>query len=237
MIPLITTNEQPWTLDDLYGGGSTDIIVDTREPPEYYDFLKGFYPNHNFIWRKLDEGDFQSERVLVERKQIGDLYGSIFGSRGKPGRLPSQVERLSLHDERVVLILVVGNIQEQQKVMERELGLQINPDIIYGTLASIACRERIHVMWIEDEWQALIHMVKFMTKVEEGKLMVPSKREPVTLWSRLLGVTPKQMEALMMKYPSPMSMSKANPKDLQYVPGIGKQKSQTIIDRLNAEWG
>lgn len=236
MMPLITQNAQPWTLDDMYGGGSTEIIVDTREPPEYFDFLKGFYPNHKFIWQKLDEGDFQSDRVLVERKQIGDLYGSIFGSKGKPGRLPSQVERLSLHDERVVLILVTGSLQEQMRVMERELGLIINPDIIYGTLASISCRERIHVLWIEDEWSALIHMVKFMTKVEEGKLMVPGRREPVALWARLLGITPKQMEALMMKYPSPISMAQASPKDLQFVPGIGKQKSQTIIERLNTQW-
>lgn len=237
MIPEILPAPQPWTIDDLYGGGSTEIIVDTREPPEYFDFLTGFFPNHKFIWQKLDEGDFQSERVLVERKQIGDLYGSIFGSKHKPGRLPAQVGRLSLHDERVVLILVTGNLQEQMKVMERELGLIINPDIIYGTLASIACRERIHVLWIEDEWSALIQMVKFMTKVEEGKHMVPSKREPISLWARLLGVSPKQMEMLMIRYPNVISMAQAAPKDLQYVPGIGKQKSQTIIERLNNQWG
>lgn len=237
MIPEVEQSKQPWTIDDIYGGGNTEIIVDTREPPEYYDFLRGFFPNHKFIWQKLDEGDFQSNRVLVERKAIGDLYGSIFGSKGKPGRLPAQIGRLSLHEERIVLILVTGNLQDQMRVMERELGLIINPDIIYGTLASIACRERIHVLWIEDEWSSLIQMVKFMTKVEEGKYMVPSKREPVTLWARLLGISPTQMESLMMKYPNPIAMSKASPKDLQFVPGIGKQKSINIIDRLNTQWG
>jgi ERCC4-type nuclease len=237
MIPEIEPKVQSWTLDDMYGGGSTEIIVDTREPPEYYNFLCGMFPNHKFIWQKLDEGDFQSSRVLVERKQIGDLYGSIFGSKGKPGRLPAQVSRLSLHEDQVVLILVTGSIQEQMKLMERELGLIINPDIIYGTLASISCRERIHILWIENEWSALVNMIKFMTKVEEGKYMVPSKREPITLWARLLGVTPKQMEALMMKYPSVASISRASPKDLQFVPGIGKQKSQVIIERLNNQWG
>lgn len=237
MIPEAEPQVQPWTLDDLYGGGSTKIIVDTREPPEYYDFLRGFFPNHEFIWQKLDEGDFESDRVLVERKQIIDLYGSIMGSKGKPGRLPSQVERLSLHEDQVVLILVTGSLQENIAMMEREVGVRINPDIIYGTLASLVCRERIHVLWIEDEWSALIHMVKFMTKVEEGKYMVPSKREPVTLWARILGVTPLQMEALMFKYPNPVALANANPKDLQFVPGIGKQKSQTIIDRMSNQWG
>lgn len=236
MIPQVEHSSQPWTIDDIYGGGSTEIIVDTREPPEYFDFLRGFFPHHKFIWQKLDEGDFQSEHVLVERKQIGDLYGSIMGSRGKPGRLQSQVSRISLHEERVTCILVTGNLADQMMKMDKELDMRINPDIIHGTLASILCRERIHVMWVEDEWSALIQMVKFMTKVEEGKYMVPTKREPVSLWARILGITPLQMEALMMKYPSPAALCTAHPKDLQYIPGIGKQKSQTIVDRLNARW-
>ena len=120
--------------------------------------------------------------------------------------------------------------------MDKEVDIRINPDIIHGTLASISCRERMHVMWIEDEWSALIQMVKFMQKVEEGKYMVPSKREPITLMARYLGITPLQTEHLMMTYPSLVELAKASSHDLQRIPGIGKVKAATILERLNTQW-
>jgi ERCC4-type nuclease len=237
VIPKIDLSPKPWTLDDQYGGGSMEVIVDTREPLEYYDFLVGLFPQHKFIRQKLDEGDFESPRVLVERKEIGDLYGSIMGPRkGVPGRLPSQVERLSLHEERVVFLLVTGNLADQMRKMDRDVGIHINPEIIHGTLASLGCRERIHVMWVEDPWNALVEMVKFMQKVEEGKYMVPGKREPTTLLARYIGVTPKQAEMLMSMYPTMISLAGASAADLQRVPGIGKAKASTIISRLNDGW-
>jgi ERCC4-type nuclease len=235
-MPTPIKDSQSDTLTNIYGGNNLDIVVDTREPPEWIGFLRGYFPQHNFIQRKLDEGDFESSRVLVERKEIKDLYGSIMGSKGKPGRLPAQVKRLSLHDEKIILLLITGNMQNEMRMLDKELGIQMNPEIIHGTLASIACRERIHIMWIEDEWNAIIEVVKFMQKVDEGKYMIPGRREPVALMARYLGINTTQMEILMSKYHCIGELSKADAKELQRIPGIGKAKSSTIIERLNVAW-
>lgn len=223
-------------LEDLYGSGHMEVIVDTREDPEYYEFLVNLFPEHTFIWQKLDEGDYQSDRVLVERKTINDLYGSIMGTRDKKGRLPDQVSRLALREDKIVYIWVTGNLQEQMKTLEREVGVRINPQVIYGQLASLMIRERIHVAWMDDEWEALATMVKFMQKAEEGKYMVPTKREPNNLTARLLQITPMQAEHMRILFGSISNIAVQPEDQLQRIVGIGPAKAANIKRILNEPW-
>ena len=213
-----------------------EIIVDTREKKPTYSFLTERFPEHTFKWQKLDEGDFDSGSVLVERKTIADLYGSIMGNGKAPGRLPSQLSRLSTHDDKILFVLITGSIDDYVEQMRNEFGVTIMPDIIVGTIASISCRERIHIMWIQDHYDGLVEMVRFMQGVEEGKYMVPSKREPDNLMARYLGVTIREMKELKMRFGSLQNMMNASEKDLQKVHGIGKAKSAKIKDLLTRTW-
>jgi len=213
-----------------------EILVDTREKKPIYSFLTERFPEHTFKWQKLDEGDFDSGSVLVERKTIADLYGSIMGVGGKPGRLSSQLSRLATHDDRVLFVLITGSIDDYVNQMKEELGVIIKPDILIGAIASISCRERIHIMWIQDHYDGLVEMVRFMQGVEEGKYMVPSRREPDNLLARYFGVTINEMKELKMRFGSLQNIMNASEKDLQKVSGIGKAKSARIKDLLTRTW-
>jgi ERCC4-type nuclease len=223
-------------LDDIQGWGHMDIIVDSREDEEYFNFLVHQFPNHKFTRAALKEGDFQSDTVLVERKTLMDLNGSIMGNRFSPGRLPDQISRLACHEERVVLFLIVGDMHSTMVKADKDAGIHINPDIIYGQIASIMCRERIHIIWQTDEWESLITMIKFMQKVQEGKYMVPTKREPKQLIARLLGVTPMQAEHLGVLFGSLANIAQATPTQLQSIVGIGPAKATKILTTLNERW-
>jgi ERCC4-type nuclease len=211
------------------------VYVDTREPKSHLKFLTKVFPDVTFIPRALGEGDFATDKVLVERKTVADLYGSIMGNKYQPGRLPNQIGRLACHDDQIVMIMVVGDMKEYME-NAKEHHFKVNDDIIYGQLASIMCRERIHVMWFSDEWTALICMTKFMKKIEEGNYMIPSRREPDMLAARLLGVTLHQWYDLKKKFKTLANMAEAPDKELSTIYGIGKAKAKKVKDLINKGW-
>lgn len=200
------------------------IVVDTREPPKYLKFLRKTFPTMTFENYALPEGDYQSQRCIVERKQIADLYGSIIGPAR---RIHNQVERISCHDDKVQVLLVTGNVGEFVIKM-RDIGVKVDSNILFGEIASIACRYGIQPMWIEDEWSAMITMVKFMMKVDEGKWMVPVKRDPDILAAKLIGVSTKQLGILLDHHGSLAGIAIAPEKDLMKVKGIGPNKASEI---------
>lgn len=211
------------------------IFVDTREPKSYLVFLQKVFPDVTFVPRALGEGDFASEKVLVERKMLPDLYGSIMGSKNHKGRFQDQVGRLACHNDQIVMVMVIGNMKKFIETLGKN-NIRINEDIMYGQLSSIMCRERIHVMWYEDEWTALICMVKFMKKIEEGNYMIPSRREPDMLAARLFGITLTQWYDLSRKFKTISNIGNAPEKDISTVYGIGKAKAKKVKDLINKGW-
>lgn len=156
------------------------------------------------------------------------------GDKNKKGRFPNQVNRLSCHDQ-IVILLVTGNISEFMNNMKK-LGVSVDIKILYGALASVACREHIHVIWIDKEWDALVTMVTFMQKVDDGKYGVPSKRDPDILLARYLKLTPQQWKELKTKFSSLATIANATEKDLMCVNGIGKVKAKGIKSALLDSW-
>lgn len=217
------------------GGGDTlQITVDTREPKKYYEFIRKAFPSHSVSFVALPEGDYATEHVRVERKTIADLYMSAMGQNGKKGRLQAQVGRLSTHSDEIVLFLITGSVGEFVTKMAG-IGVEIKAEVIYGTIASICARERLHILWIEDELEGLRSMVKFMEKVERGQCMVPSRREPDILCARLLGVTLIQWHDLHNKFGSLARLACAKEKDLTTIYGIGDAKAKRILNILHGK--
>ena len=210
------------------------IFVDSREPKKYFEFLVNAFPEAKFEVATLQEGDYMSDRVLVERKTIPDLRNSIIGTKTKKGRFISQIERMSTHDDRVIVVMVTGSIEKYVADMKK-IGIHIDQEILYGELASCSCRYGLQVWWFENEWDAMISMVKYMKKVEEGKLGVPSRRDPDILSARLLGVTLYQWDQLKMRFHSITSIALADEKDLMKVKGIGEKKARKIKVTLIGE--
>lgn len=210
------------------------LYVDTREPKQNYQFLASAFPNIEIELRALPEGDYATDKVIVERKTITDLYGSIVGSREKPGRFLNQISRLSCHDT-VVVLLIIGNIASFIDNMKR-INVKVDVGIIYGALASISCREHIHVIWVQEEWDGLLTMVKFMQKIDDGNYKWPSRRDPNILMARYLKITPIQMQKIRSKFTTINSIIMASDKELMGIEGIGRTKARNIKELLTNGW-
>ena len=209
--------------------------MDSREPLKLFNLIKECFPDVDFHRQKLDEGDYATDLVLVERKTVSDFYGSIMGSKGKPGRLPSQVERLSTHEDKIVLFLIVGSVRDF--IVDRaNRDIMVDPSIIYAEVASLMARERFHVLWCPNELDARISMVQFMKAVENGKYGVPARRDPDKLMARILRITPSQYIELKSLFGSPTNIAKQPAKDLMRVQGIGKARAAFIKDLLLIGW-
>lgn len=111
------------------------IWVDSREPKKYLEFLLKTFPGTTFEVTALREGDYMSERVLVERKTVADLRSSILGTKDKSGRFIKQLERMATHDDQVVVVMVTGNMEKYVTDM-RKIGISVDQEILYGELAS-----------------------------------------------------------------------------------------------------
>lgn len=204
------------------------IIVDTREPPKYHEFLVTKFPEMIFKRMKLDEGDYQSELCLAERKTVADLYGSITGPNR---RIHDQVERISVHQDKVQILLITGSIAEYVKNM-KAIGITIDSNILFGEIASITCRYGIQPLWVENEWEGMITLVKLMKKIDDGKYNVPVKRDRTILAARLLGISTAQLTHLMTKHNSLANIANVSDKDLQSVKGIGPARAIQIRKTL-----
>lgn len=211
------------------------LIVDTREPDKYYNFLKTAFPNIDVIQGTLKEGDYESDRCLFERKTLVDLYGSVIGGNGKGGRLWKQMDRMATHNDMIVGVLVTGNMKETVHATS-DIGVPFDPEIVYSAIGHIQCSYQFPVFWIDNEWSALVSMVKYMKYCGDDKVGVPMRRDPDVLAARLLKVSTFQWHDLKVKFGSLENMGNASKKDLQSIYGIGPVKAkfiQTCIkDRL-----
>ena len=210
------------------------IRIDTREPPKFHEFLIKTFPHISFCAAALKEGDYESELCLVERKTVNDLYGSMMGTKDKPGRLHDQLERLSVHqNEKVVILLITGSMGDFITKMHEVRKMNIDQDALYGQIASITCRYNIMPLWIHHPQEALITMIKLMMKIDEGKWQIPDRRDPHILSMKLLGISRQQYEDLLLKHRSLSNISRQPITELTKVHGIGTVKAQRILNVLN----
>lgn len=206
------------------------IVVDTREKEKLYNYLMKHYPDVKWERYALPRGDYESERCIVERKSIADLSSSVISDK----RLTEQMERLATVDDKVVVLLVTGNVETYLETCRpARLPEIVDEDFIKAVVASYAYRYGITVLWIENERRAFDVMVKFMSKVDEGKWLVPSRYNYDILMTRLLKLKSHEWSALKSKFTSPIGIANATESELQSIYGIGPAKAKRILNILN----
>jgi ERCC4-type nuclease len=228
------------------------VIVDTREKEKLFNYLQKHFPDVTFERQTLQQGDYCMEaedlecslnplyyaengdfKVLVERKQVADLVGSVFQNK----RLSSQLEKLSTMDENVVkVILVTGDVDAfLGKTNSIKKLPTVSGEFIENVVASVGYRYGIHIMWIEDERRAFEVMIQFMKKVCDGKYLVPSAWDKDVLMTRLLKVKRHEWFDIKKKFGSISNISMATVSELRTIYGIGPQKAKRILEILNGE--
>lgn len=231
----------------LYFGGVTlvEITIDTRErAQDRAKIIKGFpktkYPD--IIWKEvaLKEGDFlircnngNNNSVLIERKSISDLYGSMMGSKGKPGRLNDQLNRLLTHQtDKVVILLVTGSINEYI-TYQKKRGNDIDPDVFDSIIASVMCRYNIRVLVDDNNANGIKRALKCAMKICAGEQDIISKRNCDALTARLLNITLIQWRAIRNTHGTDLTyIAKLSDAELTAIDGIGKIKAQRIKNVL-----
>lgn len=204
-------------------------MIDSREPVELLDFVKKKYGKETEIETgQYDEGDYISERVICERKTIGDLNASL-----QDGRFVSQLNRIATHADKIPILLVVGDIHDYCKKMRfvKSSGrrVQCNEKMLYGAIAMAAYRYNFEIIWAPTDRDGLTTVISYMQAIEEGKYMMPTKASNAALLSRLFGIPLKSMKAILAEYNTIEKIGLANPKDLCKFPGIGDVKAVNII--------
>lgn len=218
------------------------IYVDSREKKKQFDKLVLDHPNIEFVRTKLDSGDYSSIRdfdirvdesahVLVERKALPDFDGSILDKR-----LATQFDRIAAMKGYIYVLLIVGNLEDYvEKTKHQPFRPDADAHMLLSVAAKISSSYGSHVFWFEDETTAMDVTVNFIKHVHNGNYNVPLQRNAHNLLARFVGINVSQWKMLIFKYKTLSALSKADPDDLKFVPGIGPVKSKRIISILNEE--
>lgn len=219
-----------------------NVTIDDRElihNPWMLDYLKGEFPDVEFNVVRMEEGDFESEHVLVERKTIDDLWESLYD-----GRFHDQSDRLMTHmDEKVIIYLIVGSVDAwefKHMGMYKAKHTSRFPDrnIIDSMIASLIIRQNFRVICDSNERLGLKRMIRIMQKVEdEDVLDLPSQRNHAMLAARLFGMSKREAMSLIGLYGTSIAdWCRLTKEQLTKVKGFGPAKADKFIEFCKHGW-
>jgi len=207
-----------------------DVLVDSREPKKFYDFLVAAFPEHNISRGPSSECDYLTDTCIVERKTLMDLHGSVIG---KEKRFFDQRERIWVREDSVRLLLITGSTKDYIDECNNQ-GIEPKMDTLYSAISSSLYRYDMHTLWVQNDWDGLIEMMRIMERIDKGQYMVPSKKDPDVLSAKLCGVTMAQWRVIREKFgPSFVDIAAHKPEDLTCVYGIVLTKSEKVIRMLS----
>jgi len=204
------------------------VMIDTREPPEIFEAAR----KTGLRWTRmtLTYGDFASDHVIWERKEVGDLCQSTYTRR-----LEEQMERLYNYCQpkgKIAFLFVHGKISDLAKQFAKR-GQKLNPMALYGAVASVCVRFDCNIFWSEQPLEdALKVLWKICEKVEEGKLGMPSRRSlkqhsynaRVAVFVTALHIGPKLAQQFVDKFNNLYGFVvalKERPEEILVMPGVG----------------
>ena len=132
------------------------IEVDDREPKSINAWFK-LIGGVEVKRKRLKEGDYICNGIMVERKQIDDFIYSIMD-----GRLDRQIEKMKNKGMRC-FILVCGKIEDRSSL--------IHPHCILGKMASVIVKHNVSIIMVDSDYELCYLMKKIFEKsLEEKKI-------------------------------------------------------------------
>ena len=205
------------------------LIIDSREPKSLISFVKNKYKKkYDVSTEQLPEGDYVTDRVICERKAIGDLNSSL-----ADGRYVAQLNRISTYKDKIHMLLVTGNVADyckKMRFMKTKSGKRINcsQNTLLNAIAMAQYRYNFIVIMAESDKDGLQEMVAFMAGVDGGKFTIPERAKPHVLFSRLFGIPLESTKSLFKRFGSVESIIKTENNELCEIKGIGPAKAKKI---------
>ncbi len=182
---------------------------------------------------RLEVGDYiVSDRTAIERKAAGDLVSSLLDRD-----LFRQIADLAKSFEKPILIIEGEGLFTTRR---------LNPNAIYGTLASIALDFNVSILYTRDEEDtaSLIHIIAKREQIDEkrpvsahGKkssLNVSQQQEYII--SSIPYIGPGAARNLLEHFGSIETIINADIETLQKVPLIGPKTASKIRDIIKKEY-
>lgn len=205
------------------------LIIDNREPKALISFMeKKYSKEYDIEIKKLPEGDYVTDKVICERKAIGDLNASL-----ADGRYAAQLNRISTYKDQIHMLLVTGDPADyckKMRYMRTKSGKRIkcSESALINAIAMAMYRYNFVVIMAPDDETGLQEMVAFMAGVDGGKFTVPEGAKPHVLFSRLFSIPLTSTKALFKKFGSVKNIIGASNDDLCEIKGIGPAKAKKI---------
>lgn len=198
---------------------SNIIEIDYREKNSLVPtFLKNL--NHKIEMKELKIGDYLTNNIIIERKEIQDLVNSI-----KNKRIFKQIEEIKKYNKR--LLIIEGDLYSQKS---------LNPNAIKGFILSVNLYHKIPVIKTNSAQETAKYISilankkinKSKTIIEKKKLNL-EKRKKYILQS-FEGIGPKTSQKLIDKFKSLKNIFFANEEELK---PILKKRLFKFIKQLN----
>lgn len=156
------SDDKAITVDTVTGLKRDVLYVDIHEPESVHAILQD--RNVPFIVRSLQPlGDFVYNNASCERKTIFDFAASTLSDR-----VSKQFEKIPAGYFKMLMI-----VYPMHKLKEDFHTKNINEDYVYGSIASLAVRYNVRVLWGHMETETIPVMVKILKKFSEGKADIP----------------------------------------------------------------
>ena len=174
--------------------------------------------------------------VGAERKAVNDLVQSIMTKR-----IFNQIKRMTeLYD--VGFLCVTGSLEDTAQMLKRDVGIKVNENNIFGSLASIMVRNKFHLCWFPDDRTMFKIMYAIMVKIAEGKYGEPMRTAPKfskynassALADHIPGVNKKIAGKLLTKFGSLKNIAACKVEHLTTVDGVGTSTA-VLIKKLLCE--
>ncbi|MCQ1536018.1 DEAD/DEAH box helicase [Methanosarcina sp. KYL-1] len=208
------------------GGETLRVVVDHRETKSgVAKFLDRLGVELSF--KTLEVGDYVvSDRIAVERKRTDDFASSLIDGKRN---LFAQLSDLARAYTKPFLIIEGGDLFTAR---------QINPNSIYGTLASIAIDFGVSILYSRDEEEtaAILKVLAKREQVENKREVNPHGKKSAStlaeqqeyLVSSISDIGPKAARNLLLHFGSVEAIMKADIEELKKVKLIGPKTAAKI---------
>lgn len=206
------------------------LYVDSREPPKVIGKLSqwGIYCERE----KLDVGDYESEKALIERKTVSDFEGTII--EDKLDRYANNMLRKS--KDKVLFWIIEGSMGDIEKITFEQF---------YGAITKLSMRYGYSVIGLLPNLNACLYAIAKITTESQKlgrpyKISMPRNRPklPIHILENVLRIPYSSAEELWNRYGSIQKVFQAinnNRRDILDVKGIGKVRLERMEELVNED--